>query len=181
MYSISVQHTGFCPDVQVLACILVCIGMYWVSIGHVFKYNTCWFQFRGLYCYKYCGMYWYVLICIGLYEHIYACIWSQIDCKHSNLVPYCTWIHFQCNIYCWYCRNEFVFGFSVHTVTGWSEGKTMAASSPRLNHVVTFTPRRARIQPALHAVWNGAVIASWYQRQESQEAGLEQSRQGLGR
>ena len=32
-------------------------------------------------------MYWYVLICIGLFEHIYACIGSQIDCKPSNLVP----------------------------------------------------------------------------------------------
>ena len=56
-------------------------------------------------------------------------------------------------------------------MTGWSEGKAMAASGPRLDQVVTFTPRKARIRLALHAIWNGASITSWYQRQVSQEAG----------
>ena len=81
------------------------------------------------------------------------------------------------------------FGFSVHTVTGWSDGKTMAASSPRLNQLpvpdLTMLSRSPAgehsIQPALHAVWNVASNAHWYQKQASQEAGLEQSRQGLGR
>ena len=121
-------------------------------------------------------MYWHVLICIGLYEHIYACIWSQIDCKHSDLVPYCTWNHFQCNIYCWYGSNELVFGFSVcRMVRGKDHGPRIdvvqCASNPRLNHVVTFIPRIARIHPALHAVLNGASTTSWYQRQASQKAG----------
>ena len=73
-------------------------GVYWYLLGkywRVLKHNTRWSQPRGLYCStKYCCMYQCVLICICMYEPVYACIGSQIDCKHSNLGAYCTSIHF---------------------------------------------------------------------------------------
>ena len=51
------------------------------------------------------------------------------------------------------------------------------SSGPRLNHVVTFTPRIACIHPVWHAVLNGASITSWYRRQMSQQGWtLAQSR-----
>ena len=151
-------------------------GMYWHVLGkywHVLKHNMCWSQRRGLYCFKYCCMYQYARVCIGLYGPVYACIRSRIDCKHSNLVPYCTSIHISCNIYCWYASNELVFGFSFcRMVRGKDHGPSIdveqCASSSRLNHIVTFNPRIARIHPALHSVLNGASITSWYQRQTCQ-------------
>ena len=47
------------------------------------------------------------------------------------------------------------------------------AFSPRFTHLVTFTPRIARIRPAVYAqaVRNDASITCWYQRQASPEAG----------
>ena len=97
-------------------------------------------------------------------------------------MPYYTWIHIQCNIYCWNSSNNFVFGSSVcRMVRGKDYGPRIdveqSSSSPRLNHVVTFTPRItftsriACIHPALHAVLNGASITSWYRRQKSQQVG----------
>ena len=67
-------------------------------------------------------------------------------------------------------------GFSVRRmVRGKDHGQRIdvvqCASCPRSTHLVTFAPRMARIHPAIHAVWNGASIASWYQRQASQQAG----------
>ena len=106
MYWISVQHTVFRPACKywhvfwyVLICIRLVLGMY--SNTTRVDPNVEAILFWVL---------WYVLVCfdcIGLYEHMFACIGSQIDCKHSHLVPYCTWIHFSCNIYCWYRRNDF--------------------------------------------------------------------------
>ena len=63
-----------------------------------------------------------------------------------------------------------MFGFSVcRMVRGKDNGPRIdveqCSSSPKLNHVVTFIRRIARIHPALHAVLNVASITIWYQRQ----------------
>ena len=61
-----------------------------------------------------------------------------------------------CRNYCWYCV-VYSSIFSPHC-DRMVRGKDHGSFQPRLDHVVTFTPRRARIHPALHAVWNGAKI-----------------------
>ena len=119
------------------------------------------------------GMYWFVLICMSTYLLVFG---------HKLIVNTPTWGHtaleftFNAIFYCWYGSNELEFRFSVCRMV---RGKdhcpridvVQCASSPRLIHVVTFTPRIAHIHPTVHAVRNCASITSWYQRQASQEAG----------
>ena len=87
MYWISVQHTGFRPAVQVLACILVCNGMYQVSILHVFKHNTCYPNLEAyivLSIAVYIGMYWLVLVCLRIY---------MLVLDHKLIVNIPIWCH----------------------------------------------------------------------------------------
>ena len=87
---------------HVLACIMVCIGMYWVRIYLYLNairadLNLDAYIVRSI---EVCIG--YVLVCIGMYGQEFACIESQFenDCRHSNVVPFCTSFHVSCNIYC---------------------------------------------------------------------------------
>ena len=91
---------------NVLACIVVCIGMNHYGFvqehpqqlqcapvnAQESSYAPEDYQLRFSFCTD-VVCFGYVLISIGRYKQVFACIGSNIDCRHPNSVPYCTSIH----------------------------------------------------------------------------------------
>ena len=118
---------------------------------------------------------WYVLVCI---KFVLICMSTyMLVFDHKLIVNTPNWCHTA-------LESTFNAIFTVDTAemslgldfqsTLWQDGqreRPWQLPVPDLTTLSHSPPGEHCIQPALHAVWNGASNASWYQRQASRQAG----------
>ena len=146
--TISVQHsehTGFRLEIGIgmyLVCIdmyCACIEMYWNGIRAELDFKAC-IVISIVSCIR------LIFVWICMYEQVFACIASRIQCRHSSSVPYRLQNHVSCNNYCSYKNIQPWFPVIFSPQDGQWETSDLfpsinveqCASSPRLIHLVTF-------------------------------------------